>query len=196
MARIRVLDPSEFAPELAAVLGHPTSSDRVALGSMTAWANRPDIALALAAFTSAIDAAGRLSSRLRELVRLRIAFHNQCRSCLATRSRRAADDGLTDEAVCSLARPDEAADLTEREKSALRYADLVATDHLSISDEVFDDLRRHFDEGEIVELGAHVGFCVGFGRVAMGWDLIDALPPSFQDRTQVAVPWSTDVTLR
>lgn len=196
MARIRTLDPEEFAPELSAALGNPTSQQRVALGSMTVWANRPDLALAFATFMRSVDEASTLSPRLRELVRLRIAFHNQCRSCMATRSQRATDDGLTEGAVCSLARPEESPDLTDAEKAALLYADLVATDHFSVSDATFDDLRRHFDETTIVELGAHVGICIGFGRVAMGWDLVDALPRSFQDRAAPAVPWSADVTFR
>jgi AhpD family alkylhydroperoxidase len=194
--RIRAVDPEDFAPALAAALGHPTSEQRIALGSMTVWANRPDLALAMSTFMRAVEDGSVLAPRLRELVRLRIAFHNQCRSCMATRSQRAVDDGMTDGAVCSLARPAEAADLTAAEKAALGYADLVATDHLSITDADFDDLRRHFDEPTIVELGIHVGICIGFGRVAAGWDLVEALPEPFQDRSAPATPWSGGVTLR
>jgi alkylhydroperoxidase family enzyme len=101
---------------------------------------------------------------------------------------------MTDGAVCSLERPEEAEDLTAREKMAILYADLVATDHLAADDEMFDRLREHFDDGEIVELGAHIGTCVGFGRVAATWDLIDALPASFQ--ADDAAPWSEGVTVR
>ena len=58
----------------------------------------------------------------------------------------AIDDGLTEDAVCSLERPAEAPDLTEAERAALRFADLFATNHLSIDDGVYDDLRNHFSE--------------------------------------------------
>ena len=55
-----------------------------------------------------------LPDRLVELVRLRVAFWNQCRSCMAVRYEEGVDDGLTEELVCSLERPYEAPDLSER----------------------------------------------------------------------------------
>lgn len=194
MARVRTIAPEDFAPDLAAAAGYPTSAQRVALGALPAWAVRPELAVAFLTFQRTLADHAALPERLRELVRLRIAFHNRCRSCMATRSSAAIADGMTDGAVCSLERPDEAEDLTPREKAALRYADLVATDHLAAGDEIFDHLRRHFDDGEIAELGAHIGVCVGFGRIAATWDLVDALPPSF--RADDAAPWSEGVTVR
>lgn len=194
MARVRTIAPEGFPPELAAAAGHPTSSELIALGSLPAWAVRPELAVTLLTFQRALAEHAALPARLRELVRLRIAFHNRCRSCMATRSGAAIADGMTDGAVCSLERPEEAEDLTAREKAALRYADLVATDHLAAGDETFAELREHFDDGEIVELGAHIGVCVGFGRIAATWDLVDALPASFQD--DGAAPWSEGVTVR
>jgi AhpD family alkylhydroperoxidase len=152
------------------------------------------LSLAMLQYNQALRANRTLPERLMELVRLRIAFHNQCRSCMATRSRAAIADGMTDGAVCSLERPEEADDLTDAEKAALAYADLVATDHLAVGDEHFDRLRLHFDDAEIVELGVHIGVCVGFGRIAATWDLVDDLPAAF--RADDAAPWSPGVTIR
>ena len=196
MARVKTVDPADFAPQLAAMAGNPTSDQRVQLGSLTVWANRPEVAAAFLRFQRTLDATTSLSLRLRELVRLRVAFHNQCRSCLAVRSSAAIDDGMTDAAVCSLQRPEEASDLTDAEKAALAYADLLATDHLSIDDTVFDRLRQHFDDAQIIDLGVHIGVCIGFGRLAMSWDIVDDLPPAFQHDHSTAVPWSTEAILR
>ncbi|HET6664910.1 MAG TPA: carboxymuconolactone decarboxylase family protein [Acidimicrobiales bacterium] len=194
MARIRTVDPEDFAPALADAVGHPTNEHRVALGSLPGWAVRPELAVAFVAFQQRVEQAAVLPTRLRELVRLRIAFHNRCRSCMATRSGAAIADGMTDGAVCSLERPEEADDLTDAEKAALAYADLVATDHLAVGDEHFERLRRWFDDAEIVELGVHIGVCVGFGRIAATWDLVDHLPDAF--RAADAAPWSPGVTIR
>jgi AhpD family alkylhydroperoxidase len=194
MARVPTVDPAEFPSELADALGNPGSDQRVQLGALPAWAVRPDLALAMVTFQRALDSHAVLPERLRELVRLRVAFHNRCRSCMAVRSGRAIADGMSDGAVCSLERPEEADDLTEPEKAAIHYADLMATDHLAVDDAVFDRLRRHFDDGEIVELGAHIGLCVGFGRLSATWDLIDDLPPSF--RADDVAPWSEGATIR
>jgi AhpD family alkylhydroperoxidase len=194
MARVRTVAPEDFAPALADVLGHPTAEQRVALGSIPAWAVRPDIAVALQSFSATMAARATLAPRLRELVRLRIAYHNRCRSCMATRSTAAIDDGLTDGAVCSLEHPEQADDLTDAEKAALRYADLLASDHLAVSDAEFVRLGKHFDDGEIVELCALIAFCVGFGRVAATWDLVDDLPEGF--RGEDAAPWAEGATIR
>jgi alkylhydroperoxidase family enzyme len=128
-----------------------------------------------------------------ELVRLRIAFHNQCRSCMSIRYQSAIDDGLTEDAVCSLERPAEASDLTDPERSALRFADLFATDHLAIGDSVYDDLRRHFTEDQLVALGLHCALCVGLGRLAATWHVVDDLPDEYRaDSGTPLAPWSAN----
>jgi alkylhydroperoxidase family enzyme len=54
---------------------------------------------------------------------------------------------------------------TPRERAALAFAELMATDHLKIDDAVFAELRGHFSEPEIVELGVQTALFVGFGRL-------------------------------
>lgn len=134
------------------------------------------------------DADGTLPPRLLELVRLRIAFWNQCRSCMSLRYQ---PDLVDEDAVCSLEKPEDAADLDDAEKAAVHFADLLATDHLAIDDAVYDDLRRHFSEGELVELGMYCATCIGFGRLAATWRLTDHLDEQFQgDRDEPFVPWA------
>jgi alkylhydroperoxidase family enzyme len=150
-------------------------------------AHRPDLAAAMFRMEEAFTAgSGTLSLRLTELLRLRIAFHNQCRSCMSVRyAPQETPEGL----VCSLERPQEADDLTDAEKAALRFADLMATDHLAIDDAVFDDLRRHYSEGELVELGLYCAKWVGFGRMAATWSMVDYLEPRYRDGSGVHTPW-------
>src|SRR5271163_1869139 len=84
------------------------------------YANAPELAKAFVIFSGAMSQAFTLRRRLLELVRLRIAFHNQCRSCMAVRYESALEDGLTEGLVCSLEKPMEAPDLTNAEKAAIR----------------------------------------------------------------------------
>ena len=133
---------------------------------------------------------GTLSPRLLELVRLRIAFYNQCRSCIAVRYQSAIDDGLDEDAVCSLERPVDADNLSAAERSALRFAELFATNHLAIDDAVYDDLRAHFGEDELVELGVHCAFALGFGRLSATWDVSDDLPEVTASSGRLA-PWNS-----
>jgi AhpD family alkylhydroperoxidase len=163
---------------------------RVNLGVGGIMALRPEMASALGAFSDAVIHSGTLPRRLTELIRLRVAFHNQCRSCMAIRYQEAVDDGVTEEVVCSLAQPDEADDLTAAERAALRFADLFATNHLAIDDAVYDDLRQYYTEGELVEIGLNCALDVGVGRLAATWHVTDDLSDYFKDGDgQVLAPW-------
>ena len=82
----------------------------------------PAMAKGLIAFSGALFAHRTLPRRLVERVRLRVAFHHQCRSCMAIRYRTAVDDGMTEGVVCSLERPQDAPDLTVAEKAVAEVA--------------------------------------------------------------------------
>jgi alkylhydroperoxidase family enzyme len=148
----------------------------------------PLLAVMLEKLHSALQTDRILSNRLLELVRLRIAFWNQCRACMAARELPTLADGLTEKLVCSLERPQEAQDLTRAERVAIAYADLMATDHLSIDDETYDALRECFTEEEITELAINVAWWVGFGRLAATLNLYDN--DDFQVTGQRVTAWS------
>lgn len=192
MTRIKMLDPGDWDPELAA-LTHADTATPLEQGLMRIFAHRPELAKGVAAFGGALKLNRSLPDRLVELVRLRVAFHNQCRSCMAIRYQDAVADGVTEDLVCSLENPPEADDLSEAEKAALGYADLFANNHLAIDDDVYDSLRAQFSEAEIVELGMTIAFFVGFGRLAATWDMVEELPARFQDHSGGRLaPWGEE----
>jgi alkylhydroperoxidase family enzyme len=156
-------------------------------------AHRPEVAAGLGAAMDALRD-GTVGQRTFELVRLRIAFHNQCRSCMAVRYPESIDEGLTEDLVCSLERPDEADDLTDAERAALRFADLFATDHLRIDDAVYDDLRRYWSEDQLVEIGLICALSVGIGRLAATWHVVDHVPDALRQPGRVG-PWNVDPAL-
>lgn len=195
MTRIASLPVDQWDPELRELLQVDTAPmpdvQRTILG---VYANAPELAKAFFTFEQAMWQAFTLRRRLLEMVRLRIAFHNQCRSCMAMRYEPALKDGLTEDLVCSLEAPVEAPDLTDAEKAALHYADLAATNHLAISDETIENLRTYYTEKEIVELCMLVAFCTGYGRFAATYHAVEDLPDSFQDETTLTTPWAADHT--
>ena len=155
-------------------------------------AHRAPLADALNAFQVALRSERLLPDRLHELVRLRVAFWNQCRGCMAGRYQEAIDDGLTEELVCSLERPQESDDLTPAERAAIAYADLMATDHLSIDDDTFAGLREHFTEAEILEIAVNLAYLVGVGRFTASMSMLEGLPERFQTGDR-ATPWGGEV---
>ena len=155
------------------------------------YAQRPPLAEAFVEFGATLRRERLLSDRLIELVRLRVAFWNQCRSCMAVRYEHGLEDGLTEDLVCSLERPEEAPDLTDAERAAIAYADLIATNHHAVNDETFAALKEHFTEPEIIELCFNVALFVGFGRMAMSLDMTDDLPEGFKEDGLIT-PWEQD----
>jgi AhpD family alkylhydroperoxidase len=189
MTRLAAVDSRKLPPEWKDRFESASPRERMLL---TPTLHAPDLMSELHGFASQLRAMGTLSDRLVELVRLRVAFHNQCRSCMAMRYPSGLEDGVTDELVCSLERPREAPGLTDAERAALAYADISATDHFAINDETFTELRQHFSEREIVELGLHIAYFIGFGRLVAAWDMVEELPGDLTDKGTEATPWSVE----
>jgi alkylhydroperoxidase family enzyme len=163
-------------------------SQRLSLQNVAILAHRPALAEHLLGLAAALSGdASTLPKRLVELVRLRIAFYNQCRSCMSVRY---APDVVDESLVCSLERPEVSEDLTEAEKASLRFAELMATDHLAIDAAVYEGLREHFTEEQLVELSMHCAQYVGFGRMTATWGLHEHLHERFQkEQDQAYTPW-------
>jgi hypothetical protein len=51
---------------------------------------------------------------------------------------------------------------TGAEKLALRYSELMALNPDKIDAAFYDELRQHYSEEEIVELGTFIGFNIGY----------------------------------
>ena len=70
--------------------------------------------------------------------------------------------GWTEEQLASLHEPDRL--FSPSERVALRFAELMTLDAHGVTDEIFAELRKHFSEGEIVELASVVGLYNYFNR--------------------------------
>ena len=92
MSRIKKVDIDDWDKDLremtAADSGTPLEQ-----GAMRMFAHTPEISKGLTAFAGSLKQNRSLPNRLVELVRLRVAFHNQCRSCMAIRYK---DDKKTE----------------------------------------------------------------------------------------------------
>jgi len=91
--------------------------------------------------------------------------------------------GATEDVVEKLA-DYEASDLPERTKMALRFADRMTAPAPVIDPEFHAELRRHFTEDQILDLGMTITFASGwqrfieaFGIVPDRW--VDGSPPPF-----------------
>jgi alkylhydroperoxidase family enzyme len=63
-----------------------------------------------------------------------------------------------------LANFEKRSDFSEKEKVALRLTERITRDAHSVDDQLWNELRRHYDEGEIVELVSAIGLFNYFNR--------------------------------
>jgi alkylhydroperoxidase family enzyme len=72
--------------------------------------------------------------------------------------------GWSDDQVDNLADFRNRTDFTAAEKAALDLAERVTRDPHEVDDDFWAELRRHYDEGEIIELLAAIGLFNYFNR--------------------------------
>ena len=116
---------------------------------------------------------GILPRDLKELCRVKIAFDHTCGYCSTVRSSAAKDEGLTESKIQEVWDFENSTVLTEREKTALRFADHLKHDISKADDDGFHaQLREHFSEAEIVELGLWCAENVGAGSFVRTLNII------------------------
>lgn len=100
-----------------------------------------------------------LGGRILELLRIRSAQLGECQPCMQSRKH----DSITDEDVACLLGPGHG-DLTRQEQLAVRFLDLLSSDHHAIDDEVYRELGEVFTAAQIIELGFACASSMGLHR--------------------------------
>ncbi len=77
----------------------------------------------------------------------------------------AREEGLTEAEIAEIPNYQTSTLLSPREKTAIQFAEVLAGDVNSASDALFDELRVHFTEPEIADLGWRIVSFVGYGRL-------------------------------
>jgi alkylhydroperoxidase family enzyme len=128
-----------------------------------------------------------LPGKLLEMLRIRSAQLGGCAPC--SRSRKV--EGATEEVVACLIDPSQRGELSEHERLALEFLELLATDHHKIGDELYCRLAQHFTIAEIVELGSTCAHMIGTHRFMHTLDVLsDNAPVITYDPAEVGVSWA------
>jgi len=83
---------------------------------------------------------------------------------MATRYALGRREGITEELVAEI-RDYERGPFSDREKAALRYADRLFADHHAVDGTLWDGLRVHFSENELLELTWVLAEFIALGKV-------------------------------
>jgi alkylhydroperoxidase family enzyme len=73
--------------------------------------------------------------------------------------------GWTGDQIDNLHDFEKRADFSEKEKAALRLAERMTRDARTVDDALWEELRQHFNDGEIIELISAIGLFNYFNRV-------------------------------
>jgi AhpD family alkylhydroperoxidase len=131
------------------------ASGRMPAQMIQAFTLHPEILRGFAGFGTCVYPGGLLERRVKELVILESSCRNACQFCTQSHLALAKLIGVSTDPLREL---DESARLPPRERLALEYTRAAMADSNRISDALFDDLRAHFSDPEIVELTFLIGF--------------------------------------
>jgi len=113
-----------------------------------------------------------LGPRIVELIRIRSAQLGECQPCMQSRKH----DSITDEDVACLIAPGHS-QLTEQERLAVEFLDLLSADHHAIDDDVYRALGKVFTAAQIIELGFTCANTMGVHRFIHTLDVFGTGPP-------------------
>lgn len=113
-----------------------------------------------------------LGGRILELIRIRSAQLGECQPCMQSRKH----DSITDEDVACLVAPGHG-DLTDQERLAVEFLDLLSADHHAIDDDMYRRLGEVFTAAQIVELGFACANSMGLHRFIHTLDVFGSSTP-------------------
>jgi uncharacterized peroxidase-related enzyme len=150
MARVPPV-PREDVPELEDAFAPVEQRMGFLPNSMLTMAHRPEILRAVAGLSQAART-GAVSPELKELVALVASTAAGCRYCQAHTASNATRKGAHAEKIAQVWSYESSDLFSDADRAALRLAHHAALVPNAVTDEDFEELRGHFDDGEIVEL--------------------------------------------
>ena len=125
-----------------------------------------------------------LEPALLELVRMRASQINGCAYCLDMHSKDARAAGETEQRLYALNAWHETPFYTERERAALEWTEAITRiSENHIPDDLYERVRKHFKEDELVNLTIALVSINGWNRLAISFR---AVPGTYQPQAHPA----------
>ena len=121
---------------------------------MEIWAHQPKMMIGMGKFNQAVRKGTSVDERLKNLLELKGAQMIGCEYCVDLGSQICRNSGFSDDELLALPRYRRSDLFTEREKLALDYAVAVMRTPVEVTDELFSQMREHFNDEQLVEITA------------------------------------------
>lgn len=134
------------------------------------------------------------SAPMKQLARMLVAWRIGCPWCLDFGTRQASQLGVTEEQLRALPDYEHAPLFSEEQRAVLRYADAMTRTPVHIPDALFNPLKAHYTDRQILEVTAAIAWENFHARVNHALDLeaegvasrVCLVPAGVQ------MPWRTD----
>ena len=163
MARVRDVEIDEVPEDSRAVYERFATEYGPFLNQVKVFAHRPPALRHIMGMLLEFADEQVLPKRYLEIALVVVSKLNECRYCVAHHTPRLIEQGLAPESVENVLEP-EVPGFDEVDTLVRDYAVQVTNDFHTIRDKMFEDLKAHFSEEQIVELTLRTALCGFFNR--------------------------------
>ncbi len=163
MARVRDIEIDEVPENVQPIYRRFAAEYGPFLNQVKVFAHRPPALKHIMGLLLELADEQILPKRYLEIALVTVSKINECRYCVAHHTPRLIVQGLKPEAVAKILEP-VVPGFDEVDTLVRDYAVEVTNNFQSIRDAMFDGLKRHFSEEQIVELTLRTALCGFFNR--------------------------------
>lgn len=163
MARVRDIEKHELPADVQPVYEKFATEYGPFLNQVRVFAHRPTAVKHIMGLLLDLAQEQVLSKRYLEIALVVVSKLNECEYCVAHHAPRLVDQGLSADSVNAILEPS-VPGFDEVDMLVRDYAVQVTTNSNRMRDQIFEDLRKHFSEEQIVELTLRTALCGFFNR--------------------------------
>jgi uncharacterized peroxidase-related enzyme len=152
MGVVNPLTKEQAAPELQDTFEKLASRAGKVPNIFAAMAHRPAVLSAFLPLYKAVVNEGTVEAKYKELAYLRASMVNGCEYCSRAHIASSKGAGVTAEQIAALPFYSRSQLFDEKEKATILYADRLTRGAAAIRAPALQELRKHYDDGQIVEL--------------------------------------------
>jgi len=139
------------------------------------FAQAPDLLeFVMQQFYAKVFFGGQVEQRFKQLARLKLSLIHGCRTCNKQNVPGALEAGFTQIQIDALSEGD-AGPFAPAERAVIEYAEQIALSNMDgrMTPALFDALRAHFSEAQILELGTAMAVISGMAKLSFVLDLVE-----------------------
>lgn len=177
MARVRNIQPDELPPELADIYTRYARDYGPFANQVAVLAHVPAALRHLMPLLMELRAAATLPKRYLELAIVTVSRLNACHYCVGHHKPFLLVEGLSAEGVDRLPEFADHPELTAVDKLVVEYAIEAWERPQRVPDRLFNALRQHLSEAQVVELTLRITLCGFFNRFSEALQIDEEVAP-------------------